>query len=360
MKDLSKVIKAKTLIYSTTHDIWGGGLIYIEQLCKYMNLKGVEMYIFSSQPESFTCPTKKMDSVQSKKKRFFSAIAVARKCKKENFKNIILNDLSTLWLAPIFKIYGYNVISLLHLNLQKRNENNFGHSIFQYYLLKFTSKFCNIIFSVGKRNQDVFGKDKVKFIGNYVPDWFFDTPKKKDTKKYDFVIIARLSREKNIPLFLDLLKNMNDNSARKYNALIVGRGPEKKNIEDIILKKGLSDNIILLDWIKREELPEVYDSGKCFVISSYHEGFATTILESHARGMPAIVTKSSGFCREFVEKFNDETGITFESEDLNDQKFYYNLAKFIDDYKYYEQKCITKAKIFSEKNVFEPILKTLK
>ena len=110
MKDLSKVIKAKTLIYSTTHDIWGGGLIYIEQLCKYMNLKGVETYIFSSQPESFTCPTKKMDSVQSKKKRFFSAIAVARKCKEEKFKNIILNDLSTLWLAPIFKIYGYNVI----------------------------------------------------------------------------------------------------------------------------------------------------------------------------------------------------------------------------------------------------------
>jgi len=90
-----------------------------------------------------------------------------------------LNDLSTLWLAPIFKMYGYNVISLLHLYLQKRTENLFGHSLFEYYLLKFTSKFCDNIFSVGKNNQEVFGKDRVKFIGNYVPDWFFDVPKKK-------------------------------------------------------------------------------------------------------------------------------------------------------------------------------------
>ena len=137
--------------------------------------------------------------------------------------------------------------------------------------------------------------------------------------------------------------------------------PEQLLNKDGICNACLSfDQKKKVDWIERKKLPEVYDSGKCFVISSYHEGFATTILESHARGIPAIVTKSSGFCREFIEKFNDVTGITFELKDLNDQNFYEKLAKFIDDYKYYEQKCLTKAKIFSEKNVFEPILKTLK
>ena len=360
MEDLTKVLKTKTLIYSTTHDIWGGGQIYIEQLCTYMNEKGVKTYIFSSQPESFSCPTKKMDSVESKKKRLFSALVIAKKYKKKNFKNVILNDLSTLWLAPIFKMYGYNVISLLHLYLQKRTENLFGHSLFEYYLLKFTSKFCDNIFSVGKNNQEVFGKDRVKFIGNYVPDWFFDVPKKKDSKKYDFVLIARLSREKNIPLFLELLKNMNNNLDKKYNALIVGKGPEKKNIEDTILKKGLKNNVVLQDWIERKELPAIYDLGNCFVISSYHEGFATTILESHARGIPSIVTKSSGFCREFVEEYNDVTGMIFEPIDLNNREFYDNLATFVDEAKDYEKKCLTKAKIFSEKNVFEPILKALK
>ena len=119
----------KVLIYSPSHGIWGGGQIYIEQLCNYMNQHSVESYILTSEPKTFDCAAKKMDNVLSKKKRLFSAIDIAKKYKKEGFRTIILNDLSSLWLAPIFKMYGYNVISLLHLYLQKRTENPLGHSL---------------------------------------------------------------------------------------------------------------------------------------------------------------------------------------------------------------------------------------
>jgi glycosyltransferase involved in cell wall biosynthesis len=244
---------------------------------------------------------------------------------------------------------------LLHLYLQKRTENLLGHSIQEYYLLKFTSRFCDTIFSVNKNNQDVFGQDRVQFIGNYVPDWFFDVPKNKDAKKYDFVLIARLSKEKNTPLFLELLKNMNSGLDREYSALIVGEGPEKEEIEDIILKNGLGNCVEMQGWAERKELPAVYDLGKCFVISSHHEGFTTTLLEAHSRGIPAIVTKSSGFCGEFVDGYNDVTGIVFEPEDLNNSAFYQNLAILIDRYESYEEKCLAKVKMFSEKNVLDPI-----
>lgn len=352
--------KNKTLIYSSSSDIWGGGQIYIEQLCNYMNQNKVETYILTSEPETFDCPTKKMESVRSKKKRLLSSIEIAKKYKKEGFKTIILNDLSSLWLAPVFKMYGYNVVSLLHLYLQKRSDNPLGHGTVEYYLLKFSSKFCEIIFSVNKNNQEVFGKDKVQFIGNYVPDWFFEVPKHSDAKKYDFIMVARLAKQKNVPLFLGLLENMNHKLDREYSALIVGEGPEKKDIEEIIIKKGLQESVEIQDWVDRKELPSVYDLGKCFVISSLHEGFATTLLEAHARGIPAIVTKSSGFCGEFVDGYNDVSGIVFEPEDLEDDAFYKGLAGLIEHYNEYEEKCLLKAKIFSEKNVLEPILEAVK
>jgi len=360
MKYLKKVSSSQTLIYSPSHGIWGGGQIYIEQLCNYMNQYDVHSYILTSEPKTFNCSAKKMDNVLSKKKRLLSAINVAKEYKKEGFETIVLNDLSSLWLAPIFKMYGYNVISLLHLYLQKRTENPLGHSLPEYYLLKFTSIFCDVIFSVNKNNQEVFGKERVQFIGNYVPDWFFEEEKSKDSKKYDFILIARLSKQKNIPLFLELLKNLNNKIERKYNALIVGEGPEKKVIEEIILKYGLSNYVKIQDWVERKNLPAIYDLGKCFVISSHHEGFATTLLEAHARGLPSIVTKSSGYCGEFVEGYNDSTGMVFEPKDLNNFDFYDNLTTLIDTYKTYEDKCLEKAKIFSEKNVLEPILKASK
>ena len=200
----------------------------------------------------------------------------------------------------------------------------------------------------------------MQFIGNYVPDWFFEAPKCNGPKKYDFILIARLSKQKNIPLFLELLKNMNDKLGREYNALIVGEGPEREDIENIIAKKGLEMSVKLQDWVERKDLPGVYDRGKCFVISSHHEGFATTLLEAHARGLPAIVTKSSGFCGEFVEGYNAKTGLVFEPEDLNGPDFYQKLADLIDNCDAYGERCLAKARIFSEKNVLDPILQAVK
>lgn len=348
---------SKILIYSPSQKIWGGGQIYIEQLCNYINQEGITCYILTAEPETFHCPTKEMPNVRSKKKRLFSAPGLAKRCRKEGFDTIILNDLSSLWLAPVFKAYGFRVVSLLHLYLQTRSQSIFGHSFAEYWLLRFSAKFCDAILSVNKNNQKVFGKENVAFIGNYVPDWFFDAPRGNMAKPYDFVIVSRLSKEKNIPLFLELLFRLNQQAPKDYTALIVGEGSEKAEIEKIIQGKDLTKSVTLQGWVERHALPAVYDLGKCFVISSYHEGFATTLLEAHARGIPAIVTYSSGFCAEFVEGYNSPTGLVFTPKSLENPSFYTSLEQLIEQYQDYQEISIQKAKLFSETNVLAPILK---
>lgn len=360
MNNAMKSQKKQVLIYSPSFGIWGGGQIYIEQLCNYLNMNGVSAYILTAEPDAFSCPTKMMENVLSKKKRLLSSIKIAKRYKKEGFDTIILNDLSSLWLAPIFKLFGYKTISLLHMMLQHKKDNQLAHSNLEYYALKTSSYFCDKILSVNKNNQDVLGFNRVQFIGNYVPNWFFDKVDKHNDKDYDFIMVSRLSVEKNIPLFLKLLKNLNDRSKRVYNALIVGDGSEKEHLYKIVNEHQLEKNVDFQNWVERKDLPSVYDRGKYFVISSHHEGFATTLLEAHARGIPAIVTKSSGFCGEFVNGYNNVTGLVFEPKDLNDFAFYQNITTLIDEYRSYDEKCRTKAKIFSEKNVLGPILKAVK
>ena len=68
------------------------------------------------------------------------------------------------------------------------------------------------------------------------------------------------------------------------------------------------------------------------------------------------MTRSAGFCGEFVEGYNDVTGLVFEPEDLNHQSFYKKVATLIDEYDDYKEKCIKKVKIFSEHNVLGPIM----
>lgn len=339
-------------IYSPSENIWGGGQVYIEYLCNYMNDKGLSTVIATSEPESFNCPTIKMKSVISKKKRLLDSYSFAKKLKKSNIKIIVLNDLSSLWLAPIFKSYGIKVVALLHIYLQKKTSAGLGYAPFEYQLLKISSFFCDKIFSVNKENVDTFPVE-IDFVGNFISPWFFSDCRA--SKKYDLGIISRLSREKNIPLFIDLIERLNSQRVEPIKALILGRGEEKDNIIKSIAQAGLEDSIVLQDWVDRNELPAIYDSIKCFAITSHHEGFATTLLEAHARGVPAITTKSAGFCAEFVEGYEAVTGISFVPEDISSSVFQREVLSLIDNSGSYYDDCINKAKLFNEDEVLGKI-----
>jgi len=339
-------------IYSSSENIWGGGQIYIENLCRYMNEKGLTTAIVTSEPDTFSCPTIKMNSVASKAKRLLSSLTLTKTLKRSGIKVIVLNDLGSLWLAPMFKLQGFKVVSLLHLYLQKKNAVGLGHSNIEYHLLKFSSRFCNKIFSVNKENLQAFPV-KVDFVGNFISPWFFG--EYKVTKKYDLGIISRLSKQKNIPLFIDLIRRLNARSDKPINALILGRGEEKENIISAIKTAGIADSIDLRDWADRKDLPAIYDSIKCFAITSYHEGFATTLLEAHARGVPAITTKSAGFCAEFVEGYGGATGISFTPEDVESSDFQQSVLSLIDQADSYFNTCVSKATLFSEDEVLGEI-----
>ena len=344
-------------IYSPSENIWGGGQIYIENLCRYMNDKNLQTVIATSEPETFKCPTLTIPSVSSKKKRLTHSFKLAKQLKKSGIKVVVLNDLSSLWLAPIFKAFGLKVASLLHLYLQKKNEAELGHDLPEYHLLRTSSYFCDLIFSVNKENLDVFPV-KVEFVGNFISPWFFGTSS--SAKTYDLAVISRLSKEKNIPLFLDLVEKLNSLSSQPVKALILGRGEEKVLIENIIKDRGLKEVIHLQEWVERENLPKVYDSVKCFAITSYHEGFATTLLEAHARGVPAISTKSAGFCTEFIEGFGSKTGLSFNPEDVYSPEFQSEVLKLMDESAEYYENCISKAKLFNEDKVLGLITTKIK
>jgi len=339
-------------IYSPSENIWGGGQIYIEILCRYINNHNLSCFIATSEPATFDCPTIKMPSVTSKQKRLVNSFILASELKRAGTQVIILNDLSSLWLAPIFKASGFKVIALLHMYLQKINSAGLGYSNTEYNLLRYSSCFCDKIFTVNKENLHSFPVN-MEFVGNFISSWFFSEPN--TVKTYDLGIISRLSKEKNIPLFVNLIKELNKISPYPIKALILGHGEEKQLIERVIKDNKLQEHIDLHDWVERKDLPKVYDSIKCFAITSYHEGFATTLLEAHARGVPAITTKSAGFCSEFIEGYSTKTGLSFDIEDVSSLAFQMAVLDLIKSSDSYRDDCIRKAQLFTEDKVLGKI-----
>jgi glycosyltransferase involved in cell wall biosynthesis len=75
------------------------------------------------------------------------------------------------------------------------------------------------------------------------------------------------------------------------------------------------------------------------------------VLESHARGVPVITTRSAGFCPEFVQSFGGMSGLVFEPKDVNSEFFLNEVLHVIDNSDAYGEVCRSKASEFTEERV---------
>ena len=351
MTSIEKNADSKSLIlFSTSEAIWGGSQIFNESLCHYLNTKEFRAILATSSPDLYSCETLEIESITSRKSRVGVALQLVRRMRTTGTRAVILDDLSGVWLAPLFRLCGIKVISILHLQLKRRDRFGFGHNWATFHLIRFSSIFVHHAFTIGKENVQVF-PSFVEFIGNSVAEVFFQKAVKK-RKKFDLGAVSRLSAEKNLTLLIRLVNNLNKLSVRPINCVIVGDGPERDRLVALTNQLGLGNVITFSPWVPRKDICDVFDQIKCFAITSHHEGFATTLLESHARGIPAVVSNTSGFGPEFVTLYGQRTGMVFDQKDVEDPIFLKSLLSMVDSTEIYRSECISKASQFSGEIVF--------
>jgi glycosyltransferase involved in cell wall biosynthesis len=100
-------------------------------------------------------------------------------------------------------------------------------------------------------------------------------------KGYDKVIAA-----------LNILKNKYDSI--KY--IIAGEYDEKEffRINSIIKETGLTEIVLIIGFIKEEELPDYYLCSDIFIMPSSQEGFGIVFLEAMTCGLPVIAGSIDG------------------------------------------------------------------
>ncbi len=103
--------------------------------------------------------------------------------------------------------------------------------------------------------------------------------------------VSRLVPQKNLPLLLGALKELNSQVSPKFNLSIVGSGPLKKELQSLSSVLGIKE---LVTW--KGQLQEVlpfYRSLDIFVLPSDYEGFGLVLLEAMSQGIPVIARRIS-------------------------------------------------------------------
>jgi glycosyltransferase involved in cell wall biosynthesis len=117
-------------------------------------------------------------------------------------------------------------------------------------------------------------------------------------------IVAILRSWKGHRYLLEAMKSL-QGKIPNLKLLIVGDGPQEKNINDYIKNNGLTGAVIMTGY--RNDVPEILKSLDLFVLPSYSiEGAPQSLLQAMAMGIPIISTFTGGI-EELIR--NGQTGI---------------------------------------------------
>lgn len=169
-----------------------------------------------------------------------------------------------------------------------------------------------------------------------------------------FLFIGRVMKEKGI----DELFYAAQEIKKEYpDAIFDIVGPMEDEYGTVI-ENLQSENIIQYHGYQKDVKPFIARSH-CFVLPSWHEGMANTLLESAAMCRPLIASRISG-CMEAVE--DGETGYLFQVQNKND--LYEKLKLFMEmPFKKREAMGIRSRehveKIFDKKKVVEETYKVI-
>ena len=85
----------------------------------------------------------------------------------------------------------------------------------------------------------------------------------------------------------------------KHRLAILGEGPDRKKLEDLIQREEVSVTVSLPGFVS--DVWRWYDQASLLVLSSHFEGLPTVIIEALARGLPVVATDCVSGPREILK-----------------------------------------------------------
>ena len=153
-----------------------------------------------------------------------------------------------------------------------------------------------------------------------------------DENKINFVTVARLVRQKGIDRIIKVHKKLIDENL-KHNFYVIGEGPEKEKLEEMIKKYKVEDTFKLLG--KKENPYPYIKKADYFCLFSYFEGYGMVLEEAKILNKNILITDTAA--REAVENYasskiieNSETGIYEEMKKIINEKNEKNVEKSIE------------------------------
>jgi len=154
-------------------------------------------------------------------------------------------------------------------------------------------------------------------------------------KKPFILYVGRWNEHKNVIGAIGALALLNKEMSNGGVRLVLGgkRDQAFPEIPKTIAKLGLTDKVIITDFLSDEELAALYQTAECFIFPSLYEGFGLPPLEAMRYGLPVVSSNRTslpevlGEAAVYVDPLNVSEMADALFKVLTNKKFAESLAR---------------------------------
>lgn len=111
------------------------------------------------------------------------------------------------------------------------------------------------------------------------------------------VAAGRLVAEKGFDVALRAFARLNDPKAR---LAILGEGPDRVRLEALAGELGIGDQVVLPGYVS--DIGPWLKRARCFLLSSFYEGYAAVVIEALAAGRQVVATNCTPAAYELLDR----------------------------------------------------------
>lgn len=293
---------------------WGGQEKRTVRLINHLNKDEFKVF-YVAQPDSNIVKNKdEIDAtiIPLVMRQSYDIKAIYNLCKivKEKKIDIIsTHSGKDAWLGAIVgKIMDKKVVRVRHLQTPINSTASYNLSTKVVAVSKQVEKYLE---------ERGVKKEKLQTIYTGIDTARFNPQKEYDLKKElhiqkDTVLVGIVAVLRGAKRHIDLIEAISNIKA-DVRLVIVGSGPQEKNIKDFIEDKSVQDKVIMLGH--REDVDKILPNLDIFVLPSNMEALGTSILEASACGVPCIGSRVGGI-PECIQ--DGKSGYLFENQNTKE------------------------------------------
>lgn len=157
---------------------------------------------------------------------------------------------------------------------------------------------CQAVFATNRDTEGLLkraGATNVRLLldcglpQDYVPERLPESLSAPD--EFTLLWAGRLEYRKGLALALQALARVENSRVR---LLVAGQGPQRKELETIVQKLGLTARVNFLGSVPYDQMPSLFYSASAFLFTSLRDSFGSVVLEAMAHGLPVITLDHQG------------------------------------------------------------------